>query len=163
MKFKGMLRRVAGVGVAVAAVGSMLIAPASAAPAAQDEVSAAAEVNILHASTRVCLAGNDKYEVGLECNGTAHERWVNFTSKGVGRFRNVEYNACLASDGLKVFLMDRCDTPSSGWTSLPGSPKLLRHAVETTKCLHTNAGTPGRWAYLIDCDQATRWSVLPAA
>jgi hypothetical protein len=164
MEFKAMLRRVTGAGAAVAAVGAMLMAPVSATAASAPQLQARGTiVNILHASSRVCLSANPDYQVGLaECDGSNAQKWDNFTTGAVGRYRNVAFNACLASDGAKVFLMDRCDTPSSGWTSTSGSPKYIRHGVETTKCLHTNSGSAGKFAYLIDCGEATRWSVLPA-
>jgi len=143
MKFTGMLRRVVGAGAALVAVGAMLMAPAAAtaAPAAQDNIG----------------------EVGLyECNGSAQQKWSNYTTGAVGRFRNLQWDACLASDGAKVFIMKSCDTPSSGWTSTSGSPRYIKHGVESSKCLHTNSGSAGKWAYLINCSEATRWSVLPA-
>ena len=165
MKFTGMLRRVVGAGAALVAVGAMLMAPAAAtaAPAAQDDITAAGIVNILHASSRNCLEANNIGEVGLyECNGSAQQKWSNYTTGAVGRFRNLQWDACLASDGAKVFIMKSCDTPSSGWTSTSGSPRYIKHGVESSKCLHTNSGSAGKWAYLINCSEATRWSVLPA-
>lgn len=166
MEFRGIVRRVAGAGVAVAAVGAMLIAPvsATAAPDAQPKARGVI-VKILHASSRACLEANNIGEVGLaECNGSNQQKWDNFTSGGVGRYRNVAFNACLAanSDGVVGIVYD-CETLWSGWTSTSGSPKYIKHAVETTKCLHTNSGSPGKWAYLIKCEEATRWSVLAAA
>jgi hypothetical protein len=162
MEFKGIVRKVAGAGAALAAVGAMLIAPVSASAAPDAQLKARGTiVNIKHASSRVCLAANADYQVGLEdCNGLDRQKWDNFTTGAVGRYRNVEFNACLASDGVKVFLMDSCETPSSGWTSTSGSPKYITHGVETTKCLHTNSGSAGKFAYLITCGEATRWSVL---
>src|SRR5689334_10865271 len=100
MGFRGMLRRVAGAGAALAAVGAMLIAPVSAS-AVPDDVQLQARgqiVKILHASSRKCLEANPRGEVGLaECTGLNPQKWDNFTSDGVGRYRNVAFNACLAA------------------------------------------------------------------
>jgi ricin-type beta-trefoil lectin protein len=165
MEFKGMLRRIAGAGVALAAVGAMLIAPVSASAAPTPQLKARGTiVNILHASSRNCLSANANGQVGLaECNGLNQQKWDNFTSGGVGRYRNVAFNACLTSDGAQVSIVSDCDTLWSGWTSTSGSPKYIKHAVETAKCLHTNSGSAGKFAYLITCNEATRWSVLPTS
>ncbi|MEV6237265.1 ricin-type beta-trefoil lectin domain protein [Lentzea sp. NPDC051838] len=164
MEFRRLMRRIAGAGAALAAVGTMLIAPASA-TAAPDEVSAASGwVTIRHASSRLCLtAAKEGGAFLLGCDGRSDQRWLHFTDgDGVDRFLNDAANACLASNGETVFLMKDCYTPSGGWR-IPGtSPKYVRHAVETTKCLHTNSGGPNKWGFVINCDEATRWSFIPA-
>lgn len=164
MGFKRMLRRVTGTGAALTVVGAMLIAPVSA-TAAPDEIGTSTGwVTIRHASSRLCLtAATSGGAFLLGCDGETDQKWLHFTTAGdIDKFFNEAANACLASDGLKVFLMDDCGTPSSGWL-IPGtSPKYVRHAVEKAKCLHTNSGGPEKWGYLNACDLSTRWSILPA-
>ncbi|MET9631076.1 hypothetical protein ABZX92_26775 [Lentzea sp. NPDC006480] len=164
MEFRGIVRKVAGVGAALAAAGTMLIAPVSASAASDVQLQARGTiVNIKHASSRNCLAANHLGQVGLAaCDGSNDTKWDNFVSGGVGRYRNVAFNACLAADsGGVVGILTDCDTLWSGWTSTSGSPKYIKHAVSTTKCLHTNSGAVEKFAYLITCEEATRWSVLP--
>ncbi|MDT7782532.1 MAG: hypothetical protein QOF58_951, partial [Pseudonocardiales bacterium] len=164
MEFKSMLRRVAGAGAAIAALGAMLIAPASAstastASAAPDEVSASSGwVYIRHASSRLCLSAATSGGVFLtDCRGLSGQKWYHFTGESnFDKFANGFDTACLASDGQKVFTMGSCNTPSSRWL-IPGtSPKLIRHGVEQTKCLHTNSGGPDKWGYLNSCGDSTR-------
>lgn len=160
MGFKSTSRRAAGVGAAAAAVCAMLIAPSSAtaAPAPQGEVGAAAVYYIRHVDLpHNCLTETAEHEVFLlECDNSVDQQWDNYTP---GRFRNVNSKLCLASNGSKVFTM-KCGTPSSTWTTAPTSPKLIRHGVETGKCLTTNTGETWRYGFLVDCGQATRWYTL---
>lgn len=167
MEFKTMLRRIAGAGAALAAVGAMLIAPASAsaapasASAAPDEVSASQGwVYIRHASSRLCLTAATTGGVFLmDCQGRSSQKWYHFTGESnFDKFANGFDTACLGSNGQEVLTMGSCNTPSSRWL-IPGtSPKLIRHGVETAKCLHTNSGGPSKWGYLANCGDSTRWS-----
>jgi hypothetical protein len=163
MGFKSMLRRVAGAGAAIAALGAMLIAPASASTAstAPDEVSASSGwVAIRHASSRLCLTAATSGGVFLmDCQGLPAQKWYHFTGESnFDKFANGFDTACLGSNGQEVFTMGSCNTPSSRWL-IPGtSPKLIRHGVEQTKCLHTNSGGPNKWGYLANCGDSTRWS-----
>ncbi|KJK45808.1 hypothetical protein UK23_24820 [Lentzea aerocolonigenes] len=161
-----MLRRVASAGAAIAALGAMLIAPASAsaastASAAPDVVSASPGwVYIRHASSRLCLTAVGSGGVQLmDCQDLSAQKWYHFTGESnFDKFMNGFDTACLGSNGQDVFTMGSCNTPSSRWL-IPGtSPKLIRHGVEQTKCLHTNSGGPGKWGYLASCGDSTRWS-----
>lgn len=158
MGFKRMLRRFAGAAAAVAAVGAMLIAPASAAPAPDGEVGILAIYNIKHPNTGKCLEATPDLAVRLwDCDDTVEQQWNN---DQLGRFRNGRFapkpGGCLASNGTNVFILE-CGTRSSLWKTSTTNPKLVSLEDEPTKCLHTNSGVAGRFAYLNTCTDSTRW------
>jgi Ricin-type beta-trefoil lectin domain len=164
MEFKGMLRRIAGAGVALAAVGAMLIAPvsATAAPAAQDEVGAAGIINILHASTRRCLDANSAGAVYTHnCNGGNNQKWNNYVVGTSGKFKNVATGECLAAGANSVFTLESCTSNATDWRSTSGSPKWIWN-TPSGKYLH-NAGGHGEAVGLKTARaDATRWSTLNA-
>ncbi|MCG8927384.1 ricin-type beta-trefoil lectin domain protein [Lentzea sp. CC55] len=158
MEFKGMLRRIAGAGMALAVAGAMAIAPASA-TAAQDGVSASTEMRILHASTRACLDSDHLGKVyTLKCNGGLNQRWDNYTS---GKFRNVATNLCLggarSGGGTLYTFTGECSDPRTTWTTTPGSPRKFRNA-QLGLCMDGPGGSP-EGVGLKDCDAANRWSI----
>ncbi|RDI22253.1 RICIN domain-containing protein [Lentzea flaviverrucosa] len=159
MELRGMLRRTAGTGAVLAAVGAALIAPASAtaAPATQDDVTAAAVVRILHASTRACLDSNSEGRVyTLSCNGNNNQRWDNFTP---GKFRNVATGLCLAgSNGGSIYTTSICTNTATSWTTDGTSPTKIHH-VPTGQCLNGPGGSP-QAVGLDPCGSSTRWSIL---
>lgn len=155
MEFKSMLRRVVGGSAAVAAVGATLMAPASAAPAPEGEFGVNALFQIKHPNANNCLDNGDGDVFLYMCDNADSQQWNNYAP---GRFRNDASGLCLASNGVKVFTMD-CGTPSSTWTTTSTNPKLLRHGVKTSKCLTTKSSVAGRFAYMIDCAEATRWVI----
>ena len=112
MGFKSLLRRVAGAGAAIAALGAMLIAPASASTAstAPDEVSASSGwVAIRHASSRLCLTAATSGGVFLmDCQGLPAQKWYHFTGESnFDKFANGFDTACLGSNGQEVFTMPK--------------------------------------------------------
>lgn len=119
MELKSMLRRVAGAGAAVTAVGAMLIAPGVASAEAP-------YINIKHAnSPHRCLDANADGDVYThDCIGNDYQKWYNYGVDGWGKFKHKKTGQCLAATTSSVFLTS-CSSEASDWRSDPGQPRYI--------------------------------------
>lgn len=155
MEFRGMLRRVAGAGAALAAVGTVLLAPAATAVPADNIV------KILHASTRTCLDSNDQghvYTLGCpdEVPISQNQKWNNYAP---GKFKNLATGKCLAgSNGGSAYTTGDCDNAAVFWHTDGTSPTYIRHDQHPGFCLNGAGGSP-QAVGITSCSSSTRWSI----
>jgi hypothetical protein len=156
MAFKGMARRINGVGAAVAAAATLLIAPGTA--VAGDDVGIAAVHRITHGGTGRCLDSNSAGSVYThDCNGTRNQQWDNYAT---GKFRNVATQRCLTSDGSRILTTTNCAAGGTNWATNGTTRTQIRHQT-TGICMHNNGGS-SQAVGPASCGSATYWTIRSA-
>ena len=151
MELRGLPRRVAAAGAALAAAGAMLIAPGVASAEAP-------YINIKHAnSPHRCLDANADGDVYThDCVGNDFQKWFNYTENGYGKFKHKKTGQCLAGGSSSVFLTT-CTSEVTDWRSDAGQPryiwnrngKYLNNAGDDGQAVGLRVGRTGTSRWLI--------------